>query len=345
MNSQKEGGLYFPDDLDAWRRWEASRHVLRRSWAAVRRWGRPAEPPAAHLLLPEDEPDVLVVIDVWSPSCRFAVGDPLRAMDPRRSAVLTSVPEAIADFSAGRHDVLFERPEQIPDSVKSVVTLGAYNELAGRVEPWARRHDARFVVVQHGLLTPWAPPLNEGAHLVAWSEDDGRFWSAGRPGITWEVLGSQMLWRASQEQTGGLADDRPIMLGQLHGTELPRIDKQRAYTQFSRQSGAQYRPHPNETDAISRAQHRVMRASGVEFEGSGRAIGDLRRPVLSIFSTGTLEAAHRGLPAWVHHPNPPAWLTEFWSRYGLSPYRGRPTAPMPLPALEPAAAIAQAVQP
>ena len=287
---------------------------------------------------------MLVVVDVWSPSCQFAVGDPVRAMDSRRTAVLTRVPGAVADLSAGRHDVVFTGLDQIPGSVSSMLTLGGNNELAGLVEPWARQHDARYLIVQHGLLTPWAPPLNDGAHLLAWSDADGAYWTAGRRSLTWESVGSQMFWSASQESAVTLADERPVMLGQLHGTELPRIDKQRVYTQFARQSGAEYRPHPNETDAISRVQHRIMRAAGVEFELSGGSINDLRRPVVSIFSTGTLEAAQRGLPAWVHHPNPPAWLKEFWSRYGLSPYRGSPTEPMPLPDLEPAAAIAKVIQ-
>lgn len=345
MNAQESIGLAFPENLEAWRRWEASQGRVRRGLAAIKRRGRPTERSVAHLLLPEDEPDTLVVIDVWSPSCRAAVGEPLRAMDPRRTAVLTGVPQVLTDLSAGRHSVVWERLEQIPTSVGAVVTLGAYNDLAGQVEPWARRHDAGYFVVQHGLLTPWAPPLNEGARLLAWSEGDGRYWTAERPGLTWEVVGSQMLWKASGEPAVELADERPVMLGQLHGTELPRSEKQRLYTRFARLTGAEYRPHPNESDAISRAEHQLMRAAGVRFERSGRAVIDLGRPIVSIFSTGTLEAAHRGLPAWVHHPQPPGWLEAFWSRYGLSSYGGRPTAPMGLPEIEPAVAVARAVRP
>ena len=87
-----------------------------------------------------------------------------------------------------------------------------------------------------------------------------------------------------------------------------------------------------------------MRRAGVVFADSGQPLAEVGRPVVSIFSTGTIEAAQRGLPAWVHHPTPPAWLKEFWGRYGLSSYRSAPTPPMPVPDLEPTAGIARAVK-
>ena len=337
-------GLRFPDDLHAWRRWQKGRQPLRAALDAVRHRGV-QEGPTGHLLLPAEEPNVLVVIDVWSPSCKLVISDPTTFLDARRTAVLTTIPGAVTQFSEGREDLPFEGVRQLPTSIESVVSLGAFLGLTERVETWAKSSGLRFVVVQHGLMTPWAPPLNEGDHLLAWSEADAHFWTADRPGITWEVVGSQMLWNASQQPAAPLVDERPIMLGQLHGIEMGRSEKQAIYTRFCRVTNAQYRPHPNERDAVSRAQHRLMRTAGVEFESSGESVTTMGRPVVSIFSTGTIEAAQRGLPAWVHHPNPPAWLKEFWSRYGLSPYRGRPTAPMPLPALEPAAAIAHAMQP
>lgn len=312
------------------------------SW--TRRRGRPEVRPSAHLLLPADEPDVLVVIDVWSPSCRFAIGAPLEHLDPRRTAVLTSVPAAIRDLGPDKHDTEFGSLDQLPHSIRAIVTLGAYNDLAGRVEPWAQRHDASYFVVQHGLLTPWAPPLNDGAHLLAWSEEDGDYWTAGRTGVSWRTVGSQMLWDASRQPSAPVLDEHPVLLGQLHGTELPRSQKQRLYIDFTRRTGAEYRPHPNEADVLSRLQHRVMRAAGVHFVSARGPITEMGRPVVSIFSTGTLEAAHHGLPAWVHHPSPPAWLSSFWNRYGLSPYGSAPTSPISLPSTEPARTIARLVQ-
>lgn len=338
-------GLRYPEDLEAWWRWEASRHRLRGLVARARTARSGVEErPIAHLLVPVEEPDVLVVVDVWSPSCRSAIGHPLEAMDQRRVAVLTSLPEVVEHYRRGRDDVVFTDPEQLPRSLRSILTLGSFNDLAGRVEPWARRHDVRYLVVQHGLLTPWTPPLNPGAHLLAWSEADADYWSAGRRDITSQVVGSQMLWQAALQPRATLTSEEPVMLGQLHGTELGRADKLGVYTSFCRRTGAGYRPHPNERDLLSRVQHRVMRRAGVVFEESGQPIIDLGRPVVSIFSTGTLEAAQRGLPAWVHHPRPTAWVRDFWHRYGLSPYGEEPTPMAPLPATEPAQAIARAAQ-
>lgn len=342
--------LAFPDDIEAWRRWDSRQRFGRRLMRGVRNAARGRSYGAGGpgwvplLLLPENEPTVLVVLDVWSHSCRVAMGEPLRHLDPRRTAVLAAHPDAITAHLPGRRQLDFTGVERIPPSVQQVLTLGAYNNLAGRVEPWARRHGARFVVVQHGLITPWAPPLSDGAHVLAWSDDDAKFWASGRASVTWQTTGSQLLWNASRRPPVELTDERPLMLGQLHGTELAALAKQRLYTRFCRDAGASYRPHPNETDIFSRAQHRLMAAAGVQFETSTQPLVELGRPVVSIFSTGTLEAAQRGLPAFVHHPDPPAWLSAFWRRYRLAPYGGPPTAPSLQPELEPALAIARAVQ-
>lgn len=337
-------GLRFPDDLDAWRSWQKRRQPTRAAIGALKGL-RDSAPPPARLLLPADEPTVLIVVDVWSPSCRLVIGDPMAHLDVRSTAVLTTIPEVESRFAEGRHALSFEGVHQLPESIASVLSLGAFLELSGRVEAWAKSAGRRFAVVQHGLMTPWAPPLNEGDHLLAWSEPDAHFWTADRPGMTWEVVGSQMLWLAARQPAAQLVDDRPLVLGQLHGVEMGRLEKQSVYTRFCRATEAEYRPHPNERDALSQAQHRLMRRAGVVFADSGQPLAEVGRPVVSIFSTGTIEAAQRGLPAWVHHPTPPAWLKEFWARYGLSSYHGVPTRPMQVPDLEPAVGIARAVQP
>ena len=94
---------------------------------------------------------------------------------------------------------------------------------------------------------------------------------------------------------------------------------------------------------MSRVQHRIMARAGVIIEASGKSLVEEGRPVVSIFSTGTLEAACRGLPAWVHHPDPPAWVSEVWDRYQLSRWGDPPTRPLPQPEEEPAAAVAKAL--
>lgn len=337
-------GLRYPSDLAAWNRSQMLRNPLRTALRVTRSSKSGDSALSGQLLLPAEEPTVLVVVDSWSPSCRLVLEEPLAHLDQPKVAVLTAIPEVLARFGPGRTSIAFTGVDQLPTSVDVVLSLGAYIGLGAVVEPWAKRSQRAFVVVQHGLMTPLAPPLNDGDHLLAWSAADADYWSAGRATITWDVVGSQLLWQAAHQSPVQLLDDRPVVLGQLHGTELPRASKQALYTNFCQRTGAQYRPHPNERDALSRLQHRVMRSAGVQFENSQVPVIDLGRPVVSIFSTGTLEAAYRGLPAWVHHPRPPAWIKEFWQRYGLAEYRQPPTVPQPLPEVEPAIAIAQAVQ-
>lgn len=52
-------------------------------------------------------------------------------------------------------------------------------------------------------------------------------------------------------------------------------------------------------------------------------------------SHGVLEAAARGLPAWVDYPDPPEWLEEFWARYGLQRWGGEATKSSVLQSFEP----------
>lgn len=336
-------GLRFPDDLQAWRKWAGRRAGVLGRMRQAKSLLRPSGPPMATLWLPTGEPTALIIMDNLSPSCRLVIHDPLRhVIDLSRVAVLTEVPDPQLPGDDWRQ-VEFIGPSQIPRSVDHVLSLGAFNRLSGLVEPWAKGRGMRFSVVQHGLMTPWAPPLNEGDHLLAWSEADAHFWTADRPSITWEVVGSQMLWQSGHAPKVEVRDERPIMLGQLHGIELPRLEKLRAYEQFCRTNDADYRPHPVETDVWSRAGHQWLQRRGVSFEASGAALPDLGRPVVSIFSTGTLEAAQRGLPAWVHHPNAPEWVRDFWQRYGLKQFGDEPTPAWELGEVEPAELIARAV--
>lgn len=340
--SVRNTGLVFPEDLDAWRKWCRHRNRLRfglSSAKALLRRGTPSAPPM--LYLPAGTPTVLVVLDQLSASCRCATVDPLSHLDPNQTAVLSAFPEA-RRYAPGRVRVMEWHPSApLPSSVEQVLTLGAFNPLSADVRPWAARRHARFCVIQHGLLTPWAPPLSPGDHLFAWSQADAEYQCAGRSDVTSEVVGSQMLWKASRLPKVQVLDETPMMLGQLHGSELGRVSKQRVYTEFCTSTGAVYRPHPNEADAISRAQHQVMRRCGVQIEKSGKPLVEEGRPIVSIFSTGTLEAASRGIPAWVHHPAPPSWVREFWDRYHLSRWGDAPTAAATQQGEEPAAVVAR----
>lgn len=293
--------------------------------------------------MPAGEPKCLVVVDTLTSSCRAAVAAPIARMDPRTTAVLSRIPEAV-DMVKGGEQLAWRGTDGLPDSIDQVLTLGSYCELAGQMKPWCRSRDIRFIVAQHGLITPWAPPLADGDHFLAWSQADAAYQTNGHRSVTAEVVGSQMLWEASALPSAQIIDDRPLMLGQLHGIELGRATERRIYTDFCTRFDADYRPHPNETDVLSRAQHAVMRRAGVRFETSGAPLPELGRPVVSIFSTGTLEAAQRGLPAWVYHPAPPDWVRDFWSRYGLSQFGSAPTGTVALPSVEPAAAVARVLE-
>ena len=198
--------------------------------------------------------------------------------------------------------------------------------------------------MQHGLLTPHAPPLPAASMLAAWSESDAAFWTGSRSDISVEVVGSQLLHHAARNP-GAPVDphDTPVFLGQLHGAELPRTEMARLSEAFCRATGARYRPHPSETDLRSRLSHARWARRGVQFETSGVPLDGLAAPIVGVFSTGVLEAAAAGRPAWVHHPDPPEWVAELWRRYGLARWGQDPTQPPLQPATEPARRIAEIV--
>lgn len=335
-------GLQFTD-LAGWRDWSDSRNRLRGGLRAAKARLRPVMPRSATLYLPPGAPRVLVVLDLMTPSCRFAAHTPLAHLDPRTTAVLTALADPDLPVAGTWTPVAYTDAAQLEPSIDEVLSLGSYLGLSGDIKQWASRRDVRFNVVQHGLLTPWSPPAAQGDHLLAWTHADAEYWRSRTPGVTTEVVGSQMLWNATQLPAATVVDERPVVLGQLHGIELRKDDALRAYLRFCRGEGVSYRPHPNEADALSRGAHRVMRAAGIDFETSGRPLVDLGRPVVSIFSTGSLEAAHRGLPAWVMHPSPPGWVRDFWSRYKLRTWGSEPTEAWHRPEREPAAEIARAL--
>lgn len=341
-------GLAFTS-LTEWQRWADDRDravsALRRLRSA--RWGPVDDEPSATLWLPDGQPGALIVIDKLTDSCRFAITAPIeRLSQPARTALLAPAGAFEGDrFVSERWS---PRPWGgtgcLTASITEVLTLGGYLRLAGEVAAWARARDVRHSVIQHGLLTPWSPPPMAGDRLLAWTQEDADFWSEGQSMVTTEVVGSQMLWEAASQPRAVVAADRPLMLGQLHGIELGRRSCLMTYLKFCREVGADYRPHPNERDAVSRVMHKVMRARGITFDDSGVPLTEIARPVVSIFSTGTLEAAHRGLPAWVTHPDPPAWLSQFWARYGLARWGEDPTAAWETSGTEPARRVAEAIE-
>jgi hypothetical protein len=201
-------------------------------------------------------------------------------------------------------------------------------------------------VSQHGALTPFAPPLPRSAHLLAWTDADAAFWTAGRGDVSVTTTGSQLLWEAGRDRgdsVGASAGGPLTYLGQGHAAEIRRARIVHAALITCREHGAVYRPHPAEQDTTSRAVLASFARMGVEVDTAGGPLVDLTAPIVSIFSTGVLEAAARGRDAWVEFPWPPSWLEEFWERYDMRRLGDAPTPAPERGADEPARRIADIV--
>lgn len=363
-------GLIHATSLERWEEWERTRHrgrlVKRTMTNALRRSSGGEDPGEPRFVLRSRGgagPCLLLAVDSASPTTRISL---LTALPYLRGAVdvLAPVgvdlpelagPEWTGSDSSGMDAAQAARalPER---GITAVVTLGQHLA-AGRIaHEFALRARAKSYVLQHGALTPFAPPLPPETTLLAWSEADGEFWRSGREDVTVRPIGSQLLWQARHEAGLAVADvpathdpapaadseDRPIFLGQLHGAELPRrITGGAAYT-FCRLHDGLYRPHPSEVDKFSRATHELWRRRGIEFAPSDVPLREVTSPVVAVFSTGVLEAAARGVPAYVFAPKAPDWVAELWDRYGMRRFGAPTPTPSPrLPSAEPAAALAE----
>lgn len=331
-------GLIHPRDLDAWRRWQRSQKRLRSVVAFVRQARNP-ELPARGTLHVVGEPRTLVVMDALGASNRQS----LLAVARHLADVAVLAPGDLSEDLPGATtrdvaaaDVVGELPE-----LRLVLALGHYLPLSGAVHTAAHERGLQFCVSQHGLLTPFAPPLPPDVHAFAWSHADAEFWGTGRGDVALHVVGSQLLYESGRLATRHVSRfERPTFLGQLHGAELPRAGTTRAAFEFCRLAHATYRPHPAEQDVVSRATHRMFERVGIPVDRSGIPLNRLSTPVVAAFSTGVLEAAAQGVPGWVYYPQPPTWLQEFWDRYGLALWGQDPTPRPPIPHTEPASLIA-----
>lgn len=346
-------GLTHPSDLEAWHRWQhASQPFTRRAkrLALVLRDIASPDNHAGNAVLTRGgpRPRLLVCLEARTPTAVRALLGPLHHLDPEDVAVLSPVPvedllpQGAWSESTGYAPELVS--EVMDDGATLVLSTGHYLPL-GRLAHDRLTTPARFVTVQHGLLTPHAPPLAPGTSLLAWSEPDAEFWRSGRDDVQTLVVGSQLLWDAARAPRAVTDPDaRPVFLGQLHGAELPRELLARAAEGFCRAEHAAYRPHPSERDRRSVATHRRWEQAGITIDRSGMPLRELGAPVVSVFSTGVLEAAAAGLPAWVHCPDAPAWLQAFWARYGLAPWGGPPTSAPVLPPVQPSHTIARLLE-
>lgn len=343
-------GLNHPRDLDAWRTWQATQQsaparaagFARSALTAAR--GRSA--PTLVLTSASATPRVLVCLESRSPTSVLALLSPLDHLPLDQVAVLSTTPirDLLPDHPwTEEEDDAGDLLARITREDGVVLSTGHYLPVGGAAYDISQK-DARFVTVQHGLLTPQAPPLAEGTTLLAFSDADADFWRSGRDDVTTHTVGSQLLWDASLGDSIAVdATAPPVFLGQLHGAELPRAAMERSAEAFCLAHHAAYRPHPSETDRHSRRTHARFERLGIEIDRSGVPLTELGRPVVSAFSTGVLEAAAHGIPAWVHFSGAPAWLSEFWDRYGLAPWGEAPTAPPRHLSVEPARAVADLV--
>lgn len=350
-------GLKYPTDLEAWGKWQANSKPERRVKDFVQVCLRlvprknsgvaqeAAEPQAGILHLRGSSPRLLVVLDSTSPTSLSSLVRPLQFLGDGDIAVWA--PQDVSAQLPGQSDKWRCEPASEMDlgaltEVVTVMALGHYMGFGGAAYRLTQRTGARFVTVQHGLHTPYAPPLAPGTHLLAFSEADAHFWISDRTDVTYDVVGSQLFWDAAQKPKVDITElgEPVVFLGQMHGAELPRASFVRATLKFVKKHRAVYRPHPQEKDKLSRVVHALMKKIGVTIDESQQPLNQVNNPVVAIFSTGIIEAAIRGVPSWAYHPDPPEWLTEFWERYGMSQWGDSPTPSPSLPQIEPARSIA-----
>ena len=336
-------GLRHPGDLVAWRRWHESRHPLRGATRAARARLRPPTDAQVDVLLAPGGGDLLVAVEATHASVDRAVVAPLRHLPTDRTSIVCPVgwlpPEAYAE-----HDRRTVTLDLLPTLVApgAVLAAGHYTQIGAAAFALADDLDVAFFVSQHGALTPYAPPLPRAAHLLAWSDADAHFWTAGRDDVRVTTTGSQLLWEAGSVPSA--TTEGPLTyLGQGHAAEIPRIRLMHAALTACREHGAVYRPHPSERDVASRLVLAAYERAGITVDTRSAPLIQLASPIVSVFSTGVLEAAARGLDAWVDFPRPPAWLGEFWERYGMSRYGTDPTPAPAHPDVEPAKRIAEIV--
>lgn len=355
--------LKYPLDLDAWQAWQRRQKKLK--WAkyklnsllASARSRTVAEEPVRGLLYTRGtKPQVLIVMDSFSPTNRNAILEPLKHLDAVDIALW--VPEDASDYLDGQYaserysrkdwseqEISGDELMRLLPDVRIVLSAAQFLGRGAAAYEYARAIGAEYWMVQHGLLVPQAPPLPVGCTLLAFSEADAEFWASGRRDVTTHAVGSQLLYLAAQKAAGAEAqkqnDLEPIFLGQMHGAELPRASFAYASHSFLKKFGGTYRPHPSEKDKLSVLTHKLWEKEGIRIDRSGTPLNEVPNPVVSIFSTGVLEAAIRGIPAWVYHPAPPAWLVEFWDRYGMNQWGQEPTPAPVQPKKEPAQRIAE----
>lgn len=356
-----KNGLYIPEDLAKWHNWSQNRSLKQRAKGILQNTpivfesllgggGVPETPESVvgYLHVRGTCPKVLVALDTTAPTTISALVQPTQFIDSVDIAVWA--PSNIQNSLPGQNwSVELKTEDDLSplSDIQIILSTGHYMTYGAAAYRVARKIEAEFFVVQHGLMTPFAPPLPANSTLLAFSEKDAKFWMSGRTDINYRVFGSQLFYDAAQKNAETESHDlldQPVFLGQMHGAELPRASYAKAGYTFCKENNARYRPHPQEKDKLSVLTHRLWAKMDIEIDSGEQPLSSLPHPVVSVFSTGVLEAAIRGVPSWVYHPNPPAWVEEFWERYGMNKWGSTPTPTPEIPDREPAQAIADYIK-
>lgn len=334
--------------LEEWHAWQRRRTPLLKRVRTRLRRSRPTE---LVLVASGQHPRVLAPVDALNASHWASVVEPLRVISERAPVAALALAELASGLppELGQPIARFDS-EHLPwdrfDSVQTVVSIGAHLPCGSLGHEIALRSGIRNSVVQHGLFTPFAPPLPAEARLLAWSAADAEFANQLSPGrLEADSVGSQLLWNAAGNAGAPVRTSAaPLFLGQLHGLELGRRVTVRTVDRLAAEGRLVYRPHPAERDVLSRLQHRRWARRGIVFDADARPLPEVDRPVLGIFSTGLLEAAAARRPTWAVCADPPEWVEEMWERYSIARHGApEPTAPPEVPQKEPASAIAELV--
>jgi hypothetical protein len=292
---------------------------------------------------------VVIALEHLSPTQVTSLLRPQRVLQSRDVAVVViapvvSAPELMQQGLTLRSGISSE--PSATDPIPSAVLATSHCSGAGQLA-WGLATAAKvpFIVVQHGVVTPFAPPLPQNAHLFAWSGCDAYFWASGRRDVSTTVVGSQILWEADQSRADTTCSNEPIcFLGQLHGPELPRHTTMQTVTELARRGPLVYRPHPDESDLSSKLTHSMWSREGIPISTCAPNLGSLRGPIAGIFSTGILEAAASGIASYGYCVHPPRWISELWHRYQMAPLgESRPTE-VAIEVNEPASVIADGVE-
>jgi len=336
--------------LQEWAGWQArQRGVASRLRGSL---AHKAEDPIAFFASEREfgEARVLVAVDSFSPSQRSSLIQPGSILLNRQVPIVLLTYERYARDAAELGLSRVEAPgvgqaaRQELSSIRAVISAGDYLTVGKIAWSLAAEKQVPYFVVQHGILTPFAPPLAQGTRLLAWNEADARFWCDGRADTSAIVVGSQTFWEA--RESGVSLDSRApfCFLGQLHGAELARSVTRRTVRALRGAGPFAYRPHPAEDDLMSRLDHWRWRHQGVSIVDQTTPLLDLRAPVGAIFSTGILEAAAAGLPAFGVCQAPPRWVSELWERYEIEPLGSSTGTKVRVEATQPAEAIADLLE-